>query len=89
MTTKRRVALNIRIRPEERKLIDHAATITGKTRTDYVLEAAKHAAQEALLDRVLFRVSREAHERFLTRLDELPKPNERLRSTMQVAPPWE
>ncbi|MFL5253753.1 MAG: DUF1778 domain-containing protein [Rhodopila sp.] len=35
----RRETLNLRIKPEERGLIDRAATITGKTRTDFVLEA--------------------------------------------------
>jgi len=49
--TTRRDTLNLRIKPEERGLIDRAATITGKTRTDFVLEAARHAAEEALLDR--------------------------------------
>ena len=86
---KRRDALNLRIRPEERGLIDRAATLTGKTRTDFVLEAARQAAEEALLDQTIFTVSREAYARFLARLDEPPNPNERLRRTMQAAPPWE
>jgi uncharacterized protein (DUF1778 family) len=87
--TTRRNTLNLRIRPEERGLIDRAATLTGKTRTDFVLEAARRAAEEALLDRAVFIVSREAYAQFLARLDEPPKPNERLRRTMQTAPPWE
>ena len=84
-----RDTLNLRIKPEERGLIDRAAIITGKTRTDFVLEAARHAAEEALLDRTVLRVSLEAYAAFLARLDEPPKPNERLRRTMQATPPWE
>jgi uncharacterized protein (DUF1778 family) len=87
--TTRRDTLNLRIKPEERGLIDRAATLTGKTRTDFVLEAARLAAEEALLDRTVFTVSREAYAQFLARLDEAPNPNERLRRTMQAAPPWE
>src|SRR3954462_4283655 len=90
-TTKptRREPLNLRIKPEERGLIDRAATLTGKTRTDFVLEAARHAAEEALLDRTVFTVKPEAYAAFLARLDEPPKPNDRLRRTMQTVPPWE
>lgn len=84
-----RDTLNLRIRPEERGLIDRAATITGKTRTDFVLEAARRAAEEALLDRTVLTVSPEAYAAFLARLDEPPRPNDRLRRTMQHVPPWE
>jgi uncharacterized protein (DUF1778 family) len=87
--TTRRDTLNLRIKPEERGLIDRAASITGKTRTDFVLEAARHAAEEALLDRTVFTLSPEAYAAFLARLDEPPKPNDRLRRTMQTVPPWE
>jgi uncharacterized protein (DUF1778 family) len=34
-------------------------------------------------------VSQDAYAAFLARLDEPPKPNERLRRTMQTTPPWE
>jgi uncharacterized protein (DUF1778 family) len=54
-----------------------------------VLEAARHAAEDALLDRTLFAVSPEAHAEFLARLDEPPKPNAQLRRTMHTVPPWE
>jgi uncharacterized protein (DUF1778 family) len=85
----RRDTLNLRIKPQERGLIDRAAALTGKTRTDFVLEAARQAAEEALLDRTIFAVSPEAYASFLARLDEPPKPNDRLRRTMQTVPPWE
>lgn len=87
--TTRRDTLNLRIKPEERGLIDRAAMITGKTRTDFVLEAARRAAEEALLERTVFTVSEEAYAAFLARLDEPPQPNDRLLHTMQTAAPWE
>jgi uncharacterized protein (DUF1778 family) len=46
-------------------------------------------AEEALLDRTVFAVSPDAHAAFLARVDEPPKPNERLRRTMQAVSPWE
>jgi transcriptional regulator with XRE-family HTH domain len=52
-------------------------------------EAARQAAEEAWLDRAIFPASIEVYAQFLARLDEPPKPNERLRRTMLAAPPWE
>ncbi|MEI9992695.1 MAG: DUF1778 domain-containing protein [Rhizomicrobium sp.] len=86
---KRRETLNIRIRASERGLIDRAAEATGKTRTDFILEAARRAAEEALLERTLFRVSPEAYAEFVKRLDAPPKPNARLRKMLAKRPPWE
>lgn len=85
----RRETLNIRIRPEERGLIDRAAQVRGKNRTDFILDAARRAAEEALLDRAIMSVSPEAYADFLARLDAPPQPNERLRRTMQTPPPWD
>lgn len=84
----RRETLNIRIKASERGLIDRAAALTGKTRTDFILEATRQAAEEALLDRVLFVVSPEAHAEFLARLDAPPKPNARLRRSLKTPLPW-
>ena len=85
----RRETLNIRIRPEERGLIDRAAQARGKNRTDFILDAARRAAEEALLDRAIMSVSPEAYADFLARLEAPPQPNERLRRTMQTPPPWD
>ena len=89
VTPGKRETLNLRIKPEERSLIDRAARARGKNRTDFVLDAARSAAEEALLDQTLISVSPEAYARFLARLDAPPQPNERLRKTMQATAPWE
>ena len=83
-----RDTLTLRIPAAERNLIDRAAHAMGKTRTDFVLEAARHAAENALLDRTMLLVSAEAYAEFLTRLDAPAQPNERLRRTMQAPTPW-
>ena len=87
--TARRDTLNLRIKPDDRGLIDRAAQLTGKTRTDFVLEAARRAAEDALLDRTLFVVGSEAFDAFRARLDEPPHPNEKLRRSLQTPAPWE
>ena len=84
-----RDTLNLRIRPEERGLIDRAAELQGKTRTDFVLEAARRAAVEALTERTLFMVEPEAFRKFAAMLDAPPKPNARLKRTLRTKAPWE
>jgi uncharacterized protein (DUF1778 family) len=88
-TTPRRETLNLRIPAAERNLIDRAAESAGKTRTDFILEAARRAAEEALLDRALMVVSPDAYREFLKRLDRPARPNERLQRTMQTKAPWQ
>ena len=88
-TSTKRDTLNLRIKPGERSLIDQAARSVGKNRTDFVLDAARRAAEEALLDRTLVSVTPEAYAEFLARLDAPPQPNERLRRAMQTPAPWD
>lgn len=84
-----RVSLNIRIKPELRGLIDRAAEMLGKTRTDFVLEASRKAAEDTLLDQTLFTVSDASYRAFLVRLDAAPQANDRLRRAMTAAAPWD
>jgi len=54
-----------------------------------MLEAARSAAEEVLLDQVMITASAEAYAAFLARLDMPPQPNERLRKTIQTPAPWD
>ena len=85
----RRDTLNLRIKPELRGLIDRAAELTGKNRTEFVLNATRHAAEDALMDRTVFAVNAKAYAEFLARLDAPPRPNARLCRTLGTAAPWE
>jgi len=85
----KRETLNLRIKPEERSLIDRAAKVCGKNRTDFVLEAARAAAEETLQDQTLITAGAQAYADFVARLDMPPKPNDMLRKTMQTPPPWD
>jgi uncharacterized protein (DUF1778 family) len=84
----RRKPLNMRILPETRLLIDQAAELTGKTLTDFVLDAARQAAQNVLLDRSVIPVSDKAYAAFVALLDAAPQPNERLRKSLQTPAVW-
>jgi len=85
----KRETLNLRIKPELRGLIDRAAELSGKNRTDFVLDAARLAAEDALLDRTVFAMDAKAYAEFLARLDAPPRPNVRLRRSLQTKAPWE
>lgn len=85
----KRETLNIRIKPEERGLIDRAALSQGKNRTDFILDAARLAAEDALLSQTVLSVSSDAYADFVARLDLPPRPNPRLRKTMQRRAPWD
>ena len=85
----KRDTLNLRIKPELRLLIDRAAGATGRNRTDFVLGAARLAAEEALLDRTNFVVDAKTFAEFVARLDAPPRPNARLRRALLTPSPWE
>ncbi len=84
-----RDTLNIRVRPELRSLIDQAAALAGKSRTDFVLDASRRAAEEAMLDRTLILAGPDAFAAFHEGLDAPPAPNDRLRRTLARKPPWD
>jgi uncharacterized protein (DUF1778 family) len=85
----KREALNIRIQPQVRQLIDRAARLAGKNRTDFVLDAARRAAEDTLLDRTVLPLSAKAYRQFLARLDASPRPNKRLLNSLHTPAPWE
>ncbi len=83
-----RETLNLRIKPSDRSLIDRAASLTGKTRTDFVLQAARIAAENALLDSTLLTITPGAYADFIARLEAPPAPNDRLKRSIAAKPPW-
>lgn len=85
----RREMLNMRIRPEVRSLIDQAADMTGKSRTDFVLDAARCAAENALLDRTVIPLDGKAYAAFVALLDAPAQPNANLRRSLQTPVAWE
>jgi len=84
----KRETLNFRVKLEDRNLFDRAARLLGKSRTDFMLEAARQSAQDALLDQTFFKVRPKVYAEFVARLDARPKPNKKLRRTMTTPAPW-
>lgn len=84
----RAAAINLRALPEQRDLIDHAANMLGKNRSDFMLEAACERAQSVLLDQVHFSLDAEKFQQFTDLLDEPPKSNEGLKRLLALEPVW-
>lgn len=82
-------AINIRVRDDDRTLIDQAASLSGKSRSEFMLDAARRAANETILDRTLFRMAPAAFATFTAMLDAPPQPSERLRKLLTTKAPWE
>src|SRR5437868_7536248 len=84
----RRRQVNLRVSPADQNVIDRAAKLAGKTRSEFMLEAARRAAQEALLDTTLLLVDASTFDRFRALLDAPPQANARLQALMRRQAPW-
>lgn len=83
-----RKPVNLRVQDDVRQLIDRAAALRGTSRSNFMIDAARQAAEQAILDQTVIVASPEAYAEFLQRLDATPNPNEPLRRTMRQPAPW-
>ena len=81
--------INLRADEQRRALIDQAAEATGKSRSEFMLEAACREATSVLLDRRLFQLDPKAHRQFTAALDKPPAANPKLRRLLASRAPWE
>jgi uncharacterized protein (DUF1778 family) len=86
---RRDAVINVRLSTTWRDLIDRAAAVVGKTRSEFVLESARKHAIDVLLDQRLFSLNTEQFDEFLRVLDQPPEPNARLKQLLASKSPWE
>ena len=84
----RDAAINLRALPQQRNLIDQAAQLLGKNRSDFMIEAACEKAQTVLLDQVFFSLDDEKFRQFNALLDGPLESNPGLERLMSVKAPW-
>jgi uncharacterized protein (DUF1778 family) len=82
-------SINLRIEAHTRQLIDDAAAILGKTRTEFMIESARRQAVDVLLDQRLFALDSERYDAFMHALDNPPAPGPKLRSLLRRVPAWQ
>lgn len=88
-TTARQTTINLRAQAPQRSLIDQAARVAGKSRTDFMLEAACEKAQQVLLDQAVFALDATRFNRFQALLDAPVVHGAALRKLLHRQAPWE
>src|SRR5579863_8700958 len=88
-TTGRGETINLRASRKQKALIDRAAEVQGRSRSDFMLDAACREAESVLLDQRYFYLDDEAFQRFNQMLDAPPQSNPGLVRLLTTKAPWE
>ncbi len=85
-TVKKQKIVNLRIDEVRLNLIDEAARLKGKSRTEFTIEAAYKEAEQAILDQKIY-ILDETDCEYLSRTDHKPDP--KLVRLFESTSPWE
>lgn len=85
----REASINLRAHVEQRELIDQAARLLGKNRSDFMLEAACEKAQGVMLDQVFFSLNEQEFRHFNELLDAPVAANPGLARLLGIQAPWD
>jgi uncharacterized protein (DUF1778 family) len=85
----RDVTINIRAKKNQRDLIDRAAELQGKSRSEFMLESAQKTAQDVLLDQRFFGLDEVKFQQFVELLDEPPTHHKQLHKLLTTKAPWD
>jgi uncharacterized protein (DUF1778 family) len=89
LNPKESISINIRAKLRQRDLIDQAAERLGRSRSDFMLEAACSRAEDVLLDQAFFTVDIDTFEKLQALLEKpLPATN-KLRRLLMTKAPWD
>ena len=88
-TSNRDSSISLRMRGDQKAIIDRAAEVTGTSRTEFMLRASVREAQDALLDQRVFMLDAQEYDEFVAALDAPAKENVALQKLMQLKPRWE
>ena len=88
-STAREATINLRAALNKRDLIDQAAVVAGKTRTDFMLDASCEKAQELLADQTRFVLAEKQMRAFNALLDAPLKNPASIARLLARRAPWE
>lgn len=80
--------INLRIDADTRQLIDDAAAVLGKTRTEFMLDTARQQAIDVLLDQRMFLLDAGSYDALMQALDNPPAPGAKLQALLRRVPAW-
>jgi uncharacterized protein (DUF1778 family) len=81
--------IHIRAPKHTKELIETAASIVGKTLSEFTLESARKNAINVLLDQRLFVLESEQYDAFVNALDNPPPAGPKLKALMKRRPLWQ
>lgn len=81
-------SVNLRIDCISRNLIDHAAKLSGQSRSCFMIDAAKQKAEAILLEKTDFSLDEEKWKQFNEALDHCPESNAKLDKILAKTPLW-
>ena len=81
--------LSMRIPEGDIAIIDRAADLRGRSRTDFMREAAVRAAEEVLMESTLVRMSPEGFEAFVKAVSAPAAPVPEMVASLRRKAPWE
>lgn len=80
--------INIRAPKQTKELIESAASVVGKSRTEFILDSACKNAIDVLLDQRLFVLDPAQYKAFAEALDNPPPAGPKLKALMKRKPRW-
>lgn len=89
MSTSSSTVISLRASTAQRDLIDRAAQLQGKSRTDFMLEASREKAEHVLLDQTLFTVTSKQYKAFVALMDTPLTRNKAVKRLLAKRAPWE
>lgn len=81
--------LSMRLPELDLAIIDRAATLRGRSRTDFVREAAVRAAEDVLMEAVPIRMTQEGFDAFLNALSTPARPVPEMVDVLRRTAPWQ
>ncbi len=81
--------LSMRLAASDIHMIDRAARLRGRSRTDFIREAAVRAAEATILDQSPVRMSAEGFQAFVDALSAEPMPVLEIVDVLRRRAPWE
>lgn len=81
--------LSMRLPEDDIALIDRAAGLRGRSRTDFVREAAVRAAEEVILESTLLRMSAEGFAAFMQTISAPTQAVPEMVASLRRKAPWE
>lgn len=81
--------IHIRAPRHTKELIESAASVVGKSRSEFILDSARKHAIDVLLDQRLFVLESDQYDAFMKALDDPAPAGTKLKALMKRRPRWQ